>query len=350
MDSSFSVSPLTPPPGLFLLGPVPSVIRCWLTMDFTNKALLYAAICSGSFVSSLGSTLIHKLALEDQVFRDSDGRSSIKLNLWLPEASVHASASGTTSPNSHVPFLAVQFLVHETSDEDESIQIILGSDVLRCHNADIMFSQDKMMLVDENRNRVSVPLVRPEKDWVYRLLRTAPDTSNPEYPQKSLPPRRSSAGAVGEDSHASKYAASAPASLRASVGEADAKTPVLQHPVVGNEEAIDTSKQDAADTKSEIGGASGTWRRGPKTETTTGGKSKPRPMTVLKPMKSMSRVSSGAVTPSNPPGEAPSTEHSPWAPRSITESSSRSGAKNPAGDASAFPWLNSSRQVDTHPK
>ncbi|KAF7718957.1 Uncharacterized protein PECH_006302 [Penicillium ucsense] len=341
MDSSLSVSPLTPPPGLFLLGPVPSVIRCWLTMDFTNETLLYAAVCSGSFVSSLGSSLIHKLSLEDQVFRDGDGRSSIKLNMWLPEASVHASSSGSSSPNPQVPSLTVHFLVHDTHSEDESIQIILGSDVLRCHNADIMFSQDKMTLVDENRSRISVPLVRPEKDWVFKLLRTAPDTTNPEYPQKSLTRRQSSVGIIGQGSPGFKYPLSAPASIRASVGEADAKRPVLQLNPADSGEVTDTPGPNATEPKTEASNVQTSWRRGPRSEPSNGSKPKARPMTVLKPMKSMTRVSSGVMTPSSQAGEAPHLESSPWTTRPVGDSSAKMPSKNPAGDATAFPWLNS---------
>ncbi|KAJ5485638.1 hypothetical protein N7539_005626 [Penicillium diatomitis] len=322
-------------------GLLSNVIRCWLTMNFTNETLLYAAVCSGSFVSSLGSSLIHKLSLEDQVFRDGDGRSSIKLNMWLPEASVHASSSGSSSPNPQVPSLTVHFLVHDTHSGDESIQIILGIDVLRCHNADIMFSQDKMTLVDENRSRISVPLVRPEKDWVFKLLRTAPDTTNPEYPQKSLTRRQSSVGIIGQGSPGFKYPVSAPASIRASVGEADAKRPVLALNPTDSGEVTDMPGPNATEPKTEASNVQASWRRGPRSEPSNGSKPKARPMTVLKPMKSMTRVSSGVMTPSSQAGEAPHLENSPWTARPVGDGSAKMPSKNPAGDATAFPWLNS---------
>ena len=33
-----------PPPGFFILGSVPSIIRCWLNIDFSSSTLLYACL------------------------------------------------------------------------------------------------------------------------------------------------------------------------------------------------------------------------------------------------------------------------------------------------------------------
>ncbi|CEJ61104.1 hypothetical protein PMG11_09646 [Penicillium brasilianum] len=331
--------PLTPPPGLFLLGPVPSIIRCWLTTNFSNETLLYAAVCSGSFVSSIGSCLVRKLGLEDKVVRDSDDRPSLKLAIYLPEASIQQSSSRSDSPTPHLPAVTVCFFVRGTNPEDETIEIVLGSDVLRSHNADILFSQDRLMLVDDERNRVSIPLVRPEKDWVFKFLHTAADVSHPEYPQKALVTKQGAVGVIGEPVRPAQQSISAPVSTRVSVGEADeGKKPRL--PETGTA-ALGVSQPTAATpagpsgAKSETGDAWRSWRREPKPESNTGNKAKPRTMTVLKPTKSMTRVSSGAGQPSV---------------RSPSEGSVKSPAPNPVGGASAFGWLNTTTTTTTNAK
>jgi hypothetical protein len=327
MGSSYEW-PLTPPPGLFLLGPVPSIIRCWLTTNFSNETLLYAAVCSGSFVSSIGSCLVCKLGLEDKVVRDSDDRPSIKLAIYLPEASIQQSSSRSDSPTPHLPAVTVCFFVRETNPEDETIEIVLGSDVLRSHNADILFSQDRLMLVDDERNRVSIPLVRPEKDWVFKFLHTAADVSHPEYPQKALVTKQGAVGVIGERARPAQHSISAPASTRVSVGEADeGKKPRL--PETGTAavvfaQATAAKQARPSGAKSENGDA-WSWRREPKPEPNPVNKAKPRTMTVLKPTKSMTRVSSGAGQPGV---------------RSPSEGSVKSPAPNPVGGASAFGWLN----------
>jgi hypothetical protein len=333
INSSFSASPLTPPPGLFLLGPVPSIIRCWLTTDYTNDSLLYAALCSGSFVSSLGSSMIRKLDLEDQVVRDADGRSSIKLVLYLPEASIYHASSHSTSSTPQLPALTVRFLVRETTPEDETIQIILGSDLMRSHNADILFSQDKVIMCDDDRNRVFVPLVRPEKDWVYKFLHTAPNTAHPQFPQKSL--ITDTVGVIGEPARSPQRSTSAPVSARASVGEADAaKKPRLQETdtsvaATGGAVVARTADHELP-AKPESAAAWGTWRRQPKPEPSEN-KAKPRSMTVLKPSKMAGRSSGLATSSTVVPGQV--------LVRSSSAGSGKGSGANTFGGGSAFPWL-----------
>lgn len=332
IGSSPSASPLTPPPGLFLLGPVPSIIRCWLTTDYTNDSLLYAALCSGSFISSLGSSLIRKLDLEDQVVREADGRSSIKLVLYLPEASIYHASSRSTSPTPQLPALTIRFLVRETTPEDETIQIILGSDVMRSHNADILFSQDKVVMCDDDRNRVFVPLVRPEKDCVFKFLHTAPNTAHPQFPQKSLV--TGTVGVIGEPARNERKSTSAPASARASVGEADsAKKPRVQDTdtavAAGGAVAVRSVVHELP-AKPEGAAAWGSWRREPKPEPSEN-KAKPRSMTVLKPSKMATRSFGQATSSTVVPGQAPV--------RSSSAGSGKGSGANPVGGGSAFPWL-----------
>ncbi|RMZ74805.1 hypothetical protein DV737_g5728, partial [Chaetothyriales sp. CBS 132003] len=165
--------PANPPPGFFVLGPCPSIIRCWLTETFSNASLLYAAICTGSALSSVSKSLVEKLALTDQVTEEG-GLRKIKLPVYLTEARITHASSRSASPAPQVPTLIAKFVVMDHVPDDKSIQVVLGSDVLRSHSADVFFSQDRLSIFDEDRNQLSVPLVRPENDEVFKNLSTAP--------------------------------------------------------------------------------------------------------------------------------------------------------------------------------
>lgn len=361
MGSSVSASPLTPPPGLFLLGPVPCIIRCWMTTNFSNESLLYAAVCSGSYVSSLGTSMITKLGLEDSVMHEED-RPYIKLPLYLPEASVHQASSRSASPEPQLPSLKIRFLVRETDPTDDSIQIILGSDVLRAHNADILFSSDKITMSDDERNRINIPLVRPEKDSVFKLLCTVPDIPHPGL-QSTHTNGQHPAGVIGQPAPVPLQSTSAPASTRVSIGEADeSEKPCLSgsgdSPVSVSTSSTPATATDTQSTsaKSEGAGVWGSWRREAKPEVTAANNksTRGRPMKVLRPTKPTTRVGSSATTPTSATaehGETHSTNHSETAPtsahptaRSFFDDSraSKASAPNPIGGASAFGWLNPS--------
>ncbi|KAI9702546.1 MAG: hypothetical protein M1836_001026 [Candelina mexicana] len=173
--SNSPVEPLGPAPGLFFLGSVPSIIRCWMNTKFSHDSLLYAVICTGSYKSFLDSRLIDRLGLADLVTQAADGESTIKLPVYLPEAVVQQPSSRSSSPAPQLPTLNLDFSVvsaGQQSTEDKGIQIYFGSDVLRSHNADILFSQNIMTLFDDQRNKLSIPLVRPEDDTLFKTLRT----------------------------------------------------------------------------------------------------------------------------------------------------------------------------------
>ncbi len=177
--------PPGPPPGLFILGPVPSIIRCWLNTNFSNETLLYAAVCTGSYKSFLSSATVSRLGLSDQKTRDENGTENVKISVYLPEATVQqAVSSRSSSPAPQLPALTVSFTVEDSQRYGNSIQIVLGSDVLRAHNADILFSQSRLTLFDDTQNKLSIPLVRPEDATVYKSLVTF--AHNPET---GLPPR-----------------------------------------------------------------------------------------------------------------------------------------------------------------
>lgn len=308
-------SPLIPPPGLFLLGPVPCIIRCWLTANFSNDSLLYAVVCSGSYTSALGYPIIRKLGLEDLLMQE-DGMQCIKLPLYLPEASVHHASSRSSSPTPQVPALTIRFAVRDVDPNDQSIQIIIGSDVLRSHNADVLFSQDKIIMVDDERNKVSVPLVRPENDSAFKNLRTGSDAF-PDAERDHLS-ANGHVGVIGQPA-AAQRTTSSPTSTTA--------------PVIGGEKQQNFQESPKPQEPEPTGfqppgpGVWGSWRRDSKLDpnASAGKATRGRAMKVLRPTKSSSRVSSATAPGSVIPDSG--------------EQSSR--APNPVGGASAFGWLNS---------
>ncbi|KAL8963854.1 MAG: hypothetical protein Q9183_004900 [Haloplaca sp. 2 TL-2023] len=166
------VPSIGPPPGLAFLGPVPSIIRCWLTTDFSTNSLLYAAVCTGSYKSSIDRSMVRQLGLEDQAFIRSQGQRTIKLPVYLPEATVQQPSSRSSSPAPQLPTLTVEFMIQDSATEASGIQIFLACDILRERNADIQFSLDRLTVLDDERNKLSVPLVRPENPSIFQNLLT----------------------------------------------------------------------------------------------------------------------------------------------------------------------------------
>jgi hypothetical protein len=118
LDTNFTVgvqdddSPLgipDPPRGLFILGSVPSIIRCWLSTNFSHSALLYADVCSGSQRSVLDYSLVKELGLAEQIQKDTAGRHHIRLPVYLPEAVITQSNSRPNSPAPQLPALTADF-------------------------------------------------------------------------------------------------------------------------------------------------------------------------------------------------------------------------------------------------
>lgn len=173
--------PLGPPPGLFILGPVPSIIRCWLTTNYSNDSLLYAAVCSASYKSVLNRGLAARLGFDNQITKDRDGQDILRLAVYLPEATVQQSSSRSGSPASQLPIITVNFVVYDSPCNTDAMEILLGCDVLRTKSADIQFSLDRLTIFDDDRNKLSMPLVRPENARTFQTLMTrnyTTDSSN----------------------------------------------------------------------------------------------------------------------------------------------------------------------------
>ncbi|TKX25444.1 ubiquitin carboxyl-terminal hydrolase-like protein 3 [Elsinoe australis] len=184
LDTGFSFgdsnrSPVDTPglaPGLFLLGSVPAIIRCWMNTTFRHDALKYAAVCTGSHKSFLDRRLVDKLGFTSRINITTAGVQTLVLPVYLPEAVPHPTSTRSGSPAPQLPTLTVTFTVVPSpmteSNEDKGIQIILGSDTLRVHNADILFSSNNLSLFDDDRNKISIPLVRPEDERTFNVLQT----------------------------------------------------------------------------------------------------------------------------------------------------------------------------------
>lgn len=376
-----------PPPGFFVLGPCPSVIRCWLTETFSNGSLLYAALCTGASQSSISLSLLQRLGLTDSIIEEN-GLRKVRLLVYLTEAKLHLPSSRSASPAPQVPTVTAKFLLYDNqSPDDKSIQIFLGSDVLREHTADILFSQDKVMLFDDDRNQLSIPLVRPEDDAVYKNLITGPRSRRVSTSLQAVTPadtlsEQSAPGIIGRPSRPN--VASGPVSPTSeatymmpppTLGDGNARkvgqldTSVTYSNEVsqlrsGDDSKSTTGSEKSAGTPSVPKAASGVWSgswrsnaagdvSGPSpTGMGTWSKSSvaARPMKVLRPGRSMasnsrttSLTSPAATGPdSNPEGVRTSFgSDQPQTPSSATDSKTPATKSNPVGGASAFGWLNS---------
>ncbi|TQN72892.1 hypothetical protein CSHISOI_02567 [Colletotrichum shisoi] len=186
LDTNFMVSsheddsPLDmpePPPGLFFLGSVPTIIRCWLTTNFCHDTVLYADLCTGSQKSVVDYSVIKDLGLLDEIQRDVDGTYKIRLSVYLVEATVSERSSRPSSPGHQMPSLLTTFEVSgmdqpEGAEPRRGIQIFIGSDTLRAHQADILLSRNRMCLYGSEREKLSVPFVRPEDEGVFKHIST----------------------------------------------------------------------------------------------------------------------------------------------------------------------------------
>jgi ubiquitin carboxyl-terminal hydrolase 4/11/15 len=160
---------------LFILGSVPSIIRCWLNTNFKHDTLLYAAVCTGSHTSFLDLHLIDRLGFQDQITQNDDGARKINLTVYLPEAVPVSASAQSDSLAPQLPSVTVDFTVVDEyiPSKPKAIQILIGSDLLRAHNADVLFSTNQLMIYDDDRSKLQVPLVRPEDENAFKSLSTS---------------------------------------------------------------------------------------------------------------------------------------------------------------------------------
>lgn len=380
-----------PPPGFFVLGPFPAIVRCWLTANFSKESLLYTALCTGSYSSCIAHSLVVRLGYSDRIF-EQDGGRKIKLTVYLTEAKVqYIPSPRSDSPALHVPTITATFDISEAVPRDKSIQIILGSDVLREHGADILLSRDKVTLLDDDHNQLSVPLVRPEDESVYKNLTTIPAVDrdrtvsrNGELPaavQHQIPGIIGRPGRLNTDPVASSPTMASPSVMTSAAPSDTGETRRSEFPAevtarssTEQGRATDDSKSTTGSersfptplSKSSSGVWAGSWRatssQAPaespsttKTASTYARAGTSRPMKVLRPSKPSSTISiSRNVSTSQSNG----AENVPFRSGEVERKASQTSIPigdgkpaatkaNPIGSASAFGWLNSSQSKRT---
>lgn len=182
-DSSFDMPGL--PASVYVLGTVPSIVRCWLTTDYAHGTLLYADICTGSQKSTIEYSLVKELDLLSEFQRDVSGAYKARLDVYLAEAVITRHSSRSDSAAGSVPSMSVCFEMCGGSGGDQAkskaVRIFIGSDALRAHAADILFSQNTMVLYSNERDRLRVPFIRPEDEEVFRHITTS--SAAPERPK-----------------------------------------------------------------------------------------------------------------------------------------------------------------------
>ncbi|KAI9824955.1 MAG: CSN-associated deubiquitinating enzyme Ubp12 [Phylliscum demangeonii] len=178
LDTSFLLGHAAEPA---VANSMPSIIRCWLDRNFSNETLIYAAVCTGSYESYLDMRLVLHLKLDQQVQHQAEGRSRIKLAVYLPEAVVSQPSSRSSSPTPQLPSITVEFTVlplplplpATATPRPNRIEVFLGWDALTAHHADILLSTNRITLHGDNQDKLSVPLVQPEDAALFQSLFTA---------------------------------------------------------------------------------------------------------------------------------------------------------------------------------
>ena len=328
--------------------------------------------------------LLQRLGLNDQIV-DESGLRKIKLPVYLTEARIQHASSRSASPVPQVPTLIAKFNVIEAAAEDRSISIVVGSDILRSHSADIMMSQDKLLIYDEERNQLSIPLVRPENEDVYKNLTTGPKTRTASMDLATMRQSTTSTGVeatklgvIGRPSRidttqspdspamqsptttTSVLRTEAPESARTDTAEPTPRSSAEIAQPRPTDDAKSTTGSDKSTTTPLSKSSSGVWGNSWRSTSISGETPKPassyskpvtnRPMKVLRPTKSTtntSRVVSAATPSSSGPesnvGKAEEAERR----ASIEDGKSTSSLpsrNNPIGSGSAFGWLNSGQQ------
>ncbi|KAK4190116.1 hypothetical protein QBC35DRAFT_378647 [Podospora australis] len=184
-DDDSPINVPEPPPVVYILGSAPSIVRCWLTTNFTSDKLLYAVVCTGSQKSTVEYSLLRELGLVNNIHRDVDGVQRIQLPVFLAEARVTQSNSRARDHFSsqpqipQLPSITANFEVTGLDQPDSvpetktAIRVFIGNHTLRLHSADLLLSQNCMTLYGTDRDKLSIPFVRPEDDAVFRHLTVA---------------------------------------------------------------------------------------------------------------------------------------------------------------------------------
>lgn len=378
LDTNFSIggredddSPLDipePPPGLYVMPSPPSIIRCWVTASFTSADLLYAVVCTGSQRTTIDYSLVKELQLVESIQRDADGINRITLPVFLAEARVIQSNTRSASPAGQLPSITCTFEVtvgpdpQEVSTSGKMIRVFIGSQTLRVHSTDLLLSQNLMTLYGNNRDKLSVPFVRPEDDAVFKNLMTvnsapcrprlnaaAPEFVSGDKPSKTATPKDEAAQPESKPSSNGSEALLSPKSQPNEADKGPASTSTASESGAENEKRPRVPSAEASNAKENAESPDGNrretnaairtpWR--PSGETSRDSTplsgyqpaTRVRSMKVLRPTKPSSAKTGAAYEP-------------PTTSRSATDV--RRKESQPLGSSSASSWGNIKRNIST---
>ncbi|KAH7408678.1 hypothetical protein DE146DRAFT_786093 [Phaeosphaeria sp. MPI-PUGE-AT-0046c] len=365
-------------PGLFILGSVPAIIRCWLDTNFKHDTLMYAAVSSGSFTSAIDRELVEQLGLQDHITQTEEGVDKIKIPVYLPEAVPVTSSSRSNSPAPQLPSIVVDFTINEgcdTTGDPKAIQVFLGSDTLRAHNADLMFSSNHLVLYDDERCKLRIPLVRPENERTFRSLavisrtlgrikhrsnRDNGDTTAAAYEAPHTQPTHDTASAEAVDPSGRSFEPrprlGVSTASQAPSKDVQDSSPTGNTPRSGPSPAMLSNWRRESTEKTNTGSLD--WANVGKTaSSSTNYKPRDTGMKVLRPTRANTRTLPTSTSTSSPAtsqsrffddgkrkvedetAQGKRTVSGERAPENVPPPKPRSA--NPVGGASAFAWLNS---------
>jgi hypothetical protein len=379
LDTNFSIggredddSPLDipePPPGLYVMGSPPSIIRCWVTANFTAADLLYAVVCTGSQRTTIDYSLVKELQLVESIERDADGINRITLPVFLAEARVIQSNTRSASPAGQLPSITCTFEVtmgpdpQEVPSSGKSIRVFIGSHTLRLHSTDLLLSQNLMTLYGNNRDKLSVPFVRPEDDSVFRNLMTvnsapwrprlnaaAPEFVSGDKAGKTAAPKDE---AVQPESKPSSNGSETLVSPKSQPNEADkgpAATSTASESGTENEKRPRAPSAEASNAKENAESPDGSRREtnvAIRTPWRPSGDTSSRDSTPLSGYQPATRVRSMKVLRPTKPGSAKTgaAYEPPTTSRSATDVRRKEG--QPVSSSSASSWGNIKRSSST---
>jgi ubiquitin carboxyl-terminal hydrolase 4/11/15 len=396
LDTGYA-SPVDTPaiaPGLLILGPVPAIVRCWINTNFKHDALLYAAVSTASYRSQIDERLVQHLGLEHCIVESASGARSLALSVYFAEAVPHPVSIRSSSPAPQVPSVTVDFSIVVEAQPDldsKAIQIVIGSDVLRSHNADILFSSNSMTLFDDDQCKLSIPLVRPENEGAFNSLFIS--SSQPTKLRDALPeeqiqlnglgqtePNTPSNELVFDDEPSQPVANILQEPIEEPMAEEDVRPSRSQLPaskIVRSEDKDSTSSTQVPPSAPQTSSPSiwSNWRREASSQNSgpemagatsknkdTGYQRRDGGIKVLRPSRSSGRTFSSGSVASSPAGDGRSRYFDEGKKRgadtvagderttkmtgaSQVEPVTSKTRSNPAGGASAFSWLHSGNRA-----
>ncbi|KAK0738353.1 hypothetical protein B0T18DRAFT_483281 [Schizothecium vesticola] len=320
--------------------------------------------------TTLDYSLVKELQLVESIERDADGINRITLPVFLAEARVIQSNTRSASPAGQLPSITCTFEVtmggpdsQEVPSSGKSIRVFIGSHTLRLHSTDLLLSQNLMTLYGNNRDKLSVPFVRPEDDSVFKNLMTvnsapwrprlnaaAPEFVSGDKADRTAAPKDE---AVQPESKPSSNGSEALVSPKSQPNEAD-KGPVATSTAsesgAENEKRPRVSSAEASNAKENAESPDGNRREtnvAIRTPWRPSGDTSSRDSTPLSGYQPATRVRSMKVLRPTKPGSAKTgaAYEPPTTSRSATDVRRKEG--QPLSSSSASSWGNIKRSIST---